>query len=69
MQHLFFPAYCAVESDKIKTFSNRSYPYTLRQQWHVVMHDDGKQVWKQEQLVILAKKTQENQQKIYISYR
>lgn len=62
-----------MDGTKIKTFSNRSYDYTMTPQWHVVVEDDGKYAGKPEhsieQLVVLARRAQETQQEIFISYR
>ncbi|XP_063630311.1 vitellogenin-like [Cydia splendana] len=65
--------YCSVDGSKIRTFSNRSYDYTLTSSWHVVVQDNAKYAGQQgvsnEQLVILARRPEEKEQEIYVSYK
>nr|AXY55008.1 vitellogenin [Maruca vitrata] len=61
---------CTVDVNQINTFSNRQYEYTLSRSWHVVIQDDGSRQGKDnEQLVVLARRPNEQQQEIYISYK
>lgn len=66
-------AYCAVEDNKIKTFSNRSYSYSMGTAWHVVALDDasyaGRRQHDPRQLVLLARRPVPQHQEIYIFYR
>ncbi|CAH2060949.1 unnamed protein product, partial [Iphiclides podalirius] len=65
-RHQYQP-HCSIDGSKVKTFSNRSYDYPLTSSWHVVMQEDAGQSG--EQFVILARKPNEQQQEIYISYK
>nr|WJN66572.1 vitellogenin [Grapholitha molesta] len=68
-----FLPYCSVDGSKIRTFSNRSYDYTLTSSWHVVVQDNAKYAGQHglsnEQLVILARRPEEKKQEIYVSYK
>ncbi|XP_048486868.1 vitellogenin isoform X1 [Plutella xylostella] len=70
--HQYMP-YCAVEDNKIKTFSNRSYSYSMGAAWHVVALDDasyaGRRQHDPRQLVLLARRPVPQHQEIYIFYR
>ncbi|XP_028160656.1 vitellogenin-like [Ostrinia furnacalis] len=67
-RHQYLP-FCTVDASKVRTFSNRSYDYTLTRSWHVVMQDDGKRVGKaNEQLVVLARRPSDKLE-MYISYK
>ncbi|XP_063370028.1 vitellogenin-like [Cydia amplana] len=65
--------YCSVDGSKIRTFSNRSFDYTLTSSWHVVVQDNAKYAGQQgvsnEQLVILARRPEEKKQEIYVSFK
>ncbi|CAD0206290.1 unnamed protein product [Chrysodeixis includens] len=54
--------YCAVDDNKVWTFSGRSYSYGLTSSWHVVMVDESG-------LVVLARRPSNNQEEVYISYQ
>ncbi|CAB3258668.1 unnamed protein product [Arctia plantaginis] len=59
--------YCAVDDNKILTFSGRSYEYALTSSWHVVMVEDSEDLGKG--LVILARRPSANQEEVYVSYQ
>ncbi|CAH2099264.1 unnamed protein product [Euphydryas editha] len=65
-QHQFQP-YCSVDSSKVRTFSDRSYDYTLSRSWHVVLHDNRPE--RNENLAVLARRCNDNEQEMYISFR
>ncbi|XP_026492905.2 vitellogenin-like [Vanessa tameamea] len=62
-----YQPYCAVDGNKVKTFSDRSYDYTLTRSWHVVLLDN--RPGGNEKLVVLARRPSENKQEMYISFR
>ncbi|XP_032524894.2 vitellogenin-like [Danaus plexippus] len=64
--HQYQP-YCSVDSNRVRTFSNREYDYTLSPSWHVVMHDD--RPGRNEDLVVLSRRPQEMKMQIYLFYR
>lgn len=64
---IFFAGYCALDDNKIWTFSGRSYEYTITSSWHVVMVDDSEDLGKG--LVILARRPSANQEEVYVSYQ
>ncbi|RVE48729.1 hypothetical protein evm_006623 [Chilo suppressalis] len=61
--------YCTVDSNKIRTFSNRSYEYSLTRSWHVVMQHDAMVRGGNDKLVVLARRPQEKKLELYISYK
>ncbi|CAH0697613.1 unnamed protein product [Spodoptera exigua] len=60
-QHMPF---CSLDSNKVWTFSGRSYEYYLTSSWHVVMVDAHN-----DDLVILARRLSENHAEVYVSYK
>ncbi|CAG5058253.1 unnamed protein product [Parnassius apollo] len=65
-----YQPYCSVDGTYVRTFSDRSYKYSLTNSWHVVMQEQAKYPGaSREQYVILAKKPSEQQQEMYISYQ
>ncbi|XP_075987385.1 uncharacterized protein LOC142984007 [Anticarsia gemmatalis] len=61
--------YCAVDTNKVWTFSGRSYDYGLSGSWHVVMVDEANNFGKYDDLVILARRPSENKEEVYVSYK
>ncbi|XP_026731130.1 vitellogenin-like [Trichoplusia ni] len=55
--------FCAVDGSKVKTYSGRSYEYSLTSSWHVVMVDD------KAGLTVLARRPSANQEEVYIAYK
>ncbi|XP_068624776.1 vitellogenin-like [Battus philenor] len=67
-----YQPYCSVDANKVKTYSGRSYDYSLSSSWHVVTQDNAKRPGQsREQYVILAKSAggRSKQQELYISYQ
>ncbi|KAJ2940977.1 hypothetical protein O0L34_g13103 [Tuta absoluta] len=66
--HLYQP-YCSVDGSRIRTFSGRSYTYTLTPSWYVVMQDAPRKRSSQDELVVVARRPVEEQMEVYISYQ
>ncbi|XP_045456674.1 vitellogenin-like [Melitaea cinxia] len=65
-RHQFQP-YCSVDGSKVRTFSDRSYEYTLSRSWHVVLYDNRPE--RNENLAVLARRLDDNTREMYISFR
>ncbi len=68
----YYP-FCTVDSNRVRTFSNRTYEFQPTRSWHLVMHDDaryaGKHEENREQLAVLARRPSEKHLETYISYK
>ncbi|XP_060807429.1 vitellogenin [Amyelois transitella] len=62
-----YQPFCTIDSNAVKTFSNRTYEYTLSPSWHVLMQHDGNRV--NDKLVVLARRPTEKQEELYIAYK
>ncbi|KAH9643935.1 hypothetical protein HF086_016485 [Spodoptera exigua] len=62
-QHLPF---CTVDDTKIRTFSGRSYNYSLTGSWHAAMVDETGE--NGNKLVILVKRPSDGDEEVYVSY-
>ncbi|XP_050356948.1 vitellogenin-like [Nymphalis io] len=65
-KHQYQP-YCTVDGNKVKSFSDRTFNYTLTRSWHVMLHDNRPE--RNEKLVVMGRRPSENKQEMYISYR
>uniref|UniRef100_A0A2A4J1L8 Vitellogenin domain-containing protein n=1 Tax=Heliothis virescens TaxID=7102 RepID=A0A2A4J1L8_HELVI len=59
--------FCAVDDNKVWTFSGRSYDYSISGAWHVVMVDEAKEFGNE--LLILARRPENNQTEVYVTYK
>nr|ALN38805.1 vitellogenin [Cadra cautella] len=62
-----YQPFCTIDNNVVRTFSNRTYQYTLSPSWHVAMHYDGSRT--NDKLTVLTRRPSVMQQELYIAYK